>query len=241
MAERRMFHKTVVESDLFLQMPAESQALYLHICMHADDDGFVNNTRQLTRMCGAKAAHLTALCEKNFLIPFEDVAVVRHWRVANSLKNDRLKPLRYPKIAKKIYIQENKIYTTTKKVGAVNLFQRRQAALESSWNPNRKEGNVTEKEKNQTECILAEDVGVAFQTVREQTKLKFLHGLLGKGVVFLSELQIEDLLDRLGLDGFDYYVEKLADYILKNEYKVKNHYTTILKWWGEDKGVNQDG
>lgn len=240
MAERRMFHKAVVESDLFQQMPAASQALYLHICMHADDDGFVNNPRQLARMCGAKESHLATLSEKNFLMPFEDVAVVRHWRMANSLKNDRLKPLRYPQIAKKLYIQENKIYTTSKKAGAVNLFLLRQNALDSKWNPRIEEGNETEKEENKNEYMAEDDVATAIQTVRERTKLQFLHGILGKGAVFLSELQIEDLLDRLGLDGFDYYVEKLADYILKNGYKVKNHYATILKWWDEDKGVMQN-
>lgn len=241
MAERRMFHKAVVESDLFQRMPVEAQTLYLHICMHADDDGFVNNTRQLARMCGAKESHLTALAENGFLLPFEDVAVVRHWRMANSLKNDRIKPLRYPEIAKKIYIQENKIYTMSKKAGSASLFRMRRNALESNWNPKREEGNGTEKEKNKKESMVEDDVVAGFQTVREQTKLQFLRGVLGKGVVLLSELQIEDLLDRLGLDGFDYYVEKLADYILNNGYRVKNHYATILKWWDEDKGVKQDG
>ena len=62
-------------------------------------------------------------------------------------------------------------------------------------------------------------------------------GKLGKGVVLLSDEQIEDLLDKLGLDGFDHYVEKLAAFILKNDAKVKNHYATILRWWQEDRGV----
>lgn len=235
MAERRMFHTGVVESDLFQQMPLEAQALYLHICMHADDDGFVNNSRQLARMCGAEETHLTVLAENGFLLPFEDVAVVRHWRMANSLKSDRIRPLRYPEIAKKIYIQENKIYTTSKKAGSTSLFRLRRNTLDSIWNPRREENK--EKEKNKKESIAEEAVDAAFQAANERTKLQFLNGILGKGVVFLSELQIDDLLEQLGLDGFDYYVEKLADYIQKNGVKVKNHYATILKWWNEDKGV----
>ena len=55
--------------------------------------------------------------------------------------------------------------------------------------------------------------------------------------MLLSEEQMEDLLDKLGLDGFDYYVEKLADFILRNQANVSNHYATILKWWQQDKGV----
>lgn len=59
-------------------------------------------------------------------------------------------------------------------------------------------------------------------------------GELGKGVVFLTEAQIEDLLDRLGLDAFNRYVNKLSDFILRHGDKVNGHYDTILKWWRED-------
>ena len=68
-------------------------------------------------------------------------------------------------------------------------------------------------------------------------KLKLFHGELGQGVVFLSEEQIGDLLEKLDLDAFDYYVKKLADFIIKNGAKPKNHYETILKWWQQDAAV----
>ena len=61
---------------------------------------------------------------------------------------------------------------------------------------------------------------------------------MGKGVVFLSEDQIADLLDRMDVDCFDYYVDKLSCFIIKNDAKVKNHYETILKWWKQDGGLN---
>ena len=61
-----------------------------------------------------------------------------------------------------------------------------------------------------------------------------LGGELGKNVVFLSSDQISDLLDRMGMDTFDYYVDKLSAFIIKNGARVKNHYETILKWWQED-------
>lgn len=57
---------------------------------------------------------------------------------------------------------------------------------------------------------------------------------MGKGVVFLSDNQTGDLLDRMDVDAFDYYVDKLANFIIRNDAKVKNHYETILKWWRED-------
>ena len=69
------------------------------------------------------------------------------------------------------------------------------------------------------------------------SKVGVIGGELGKGVVFLSDEQVEDLLDKLGVDAFDYYVEKLAAFIIDKGKRVKNHYTTILKWWREDSGL----
>lgn len=69
-------------------------------------------------------------------------------------------------------------------------------------------------------------------------KLKLFGGQLGKGVVLLTDEQVADLLDRMDIDLFDYYVEKLSKFIIKNNAKVKNHYETILKWWREDSRVN---
>lgn len=67
-----------------------------------------------------------------------------------------------------------------------------------------------------------------------EKKVKVIGGELGKGVVVLSDEQMEDLLDKMGVPVFDYYVDKLAAFIIKNDAKVMNHYETILKWWNED-------
>lgn len=65
-------------------------------------------------------------------------------------------------------------------------------------------------------------------------KLKAVGGELGKDVVFLTDEQMEDLLDKMGIETFDHYMDKLSNFIIKNDAKVKNHYETILKWWQED-------
>lgn len=67
--------------------------------------------------------------------------------------------------------------------------------------------------------------------------VKVFGGELGKDVVFLSDNQISDLLDKMGIEAFDHYVEKLSHFIIKNNAHVKNHYETILKWWQEDSSV----
>lgn len=65
-------------------------------------------------------------------------------------------------------------------------------------------------------------------------KITAVGGKLGKGVVYLTQEQMEDLMEKLGLEAFDRYMEKLADFIIEKKANVKNHYATILKWWRED-------
>lgn len=67
-----------------------------------------------------------------------------------------------------------------------------------------------------------------------ESTVNVIGGKLGKNVVFLSQAQMEDMLDRMGLEAFDYYVDKLSSFILKNDAHVKNHYETMLRWWQED-------
>ena len=69
--------------------------------------------------------------------------------------------------------------------------------------------------------------------------LKVCGGTLGKGVVLLTEEQDADLLDRLGLDVYDYYMDKLSTYIIQNNAHIRNHYETILKWWREDRRIQR--
>ena len=70
-------------------------------------------------------------------------------------------------------------------------------------------------------------------------ELKYFQGELGKGVVMLSDEQVDRLLESLGLDAFDHYVSKLANFIIKNGATVKSHYDTILKWWRADSAVDK--
>ena len=71
----------------------------------------------------------------------------------------------------------------------------------------------------------------------ESKVVRAVGGTLGKGVVFMSDEQVEDLLDRMGIEAFDHYVDKLSDFIIKNGARVKSHYETILKWWKEDSSL----
>ena len=90
MANRRMLNKTVVESDPFFEMPADSQALYMHLVLNADDEGFVGNPETIRRMTGFSKDSLRLLIAKGFLISFQSgVVVVTHWEMQNKIQPSR--------------------------------------------------------------------------------------------------------------------------------------------------------
>ena len=112
MAERRMFAKTIIDSDAFLDMPATSQLLYFHLCMRADDDGFINSPRKVQRVVGCSDDDLRLLIAKRFLIPFESgVVVIKHWRIHNYIRQDRYKETVYQEEKAQLIEKENKAYT----------------------------------------------------------------------------------------------------------------------------------
>lgn len=118
MAERRMFAKTIIDSDAFLDMPLSTQALYFHLSMRADDDGFINSPKKVQRMVGCGDDDLKLLIAKNFLIPFESgVVVIKHWKIHNYIRNDRYKPTIYKEEKSQLYLKDNNAYTLDKNLG----------------------------------------------------------------------------------------------------------------------------
>ena len=90
MAQRRMFSRKITETDRFLEMPLSSQALYFHLNMGADDEGFIDKAKTIQRTIGASDDDMKLLIAKGFLIPFDSgVVVIRHWRIHNYIRSDR--------------------------------------------------------------------------------------------------------------------------------------------------------
>ena len=108
MAEKRMFSRELVESDDFLDLPLAAQALYIHICMEADDDGFVNNANRIRRVVGATQEDYQTLFDRGYLIQMSNgLVVVAHWRICNTIRKDRRKPTVYQSEYKKLKICDN--------------------------------------------------------------------------------------------------------------------------------------
>ena len=112
MAERRMFAKTIIDSDQFLDMPLSTQALYFHLAMRADDDGFVNNPKRIQRSIGASDDDCKLLIMKRFILTFDTgVIVIKHWRMHNYIQKDRYKPTVYQQEMEQLTVKENGSYT----------------------------------------------------------------------------------------------------------------------------------
>jgi len=105
-----MFSKTITENDDFLNMSLSTQALYFHLGIQADDDGFVSPNR-IMRMIGAMIDDLNVLIAKKFVIPFENgVVVIRHWKINNYIQSDRKKDTVFLKELAKLSEDNNGVY-----------------------------------------------------------------------------------------------------------------------------------
>ncbi len=105
-----MFDLAIVRSDQFLDMALSTQALYFHLGMNADDDGFVT-PRMIMRMLGSTIDELKVLISKEFVIPFDDgVVVIKDWKNNNLIRSDRYKPTIYQKHLEKLKTNTSNSY-----------------------------------------------------------------------------------------------------------------------------------
>lgn len=220
MAERRMFAKTVIDSDSFIDMPLSTQALYFHLSMRADDDGFVNNPKKIQRMIGCGDDDLKLLIAKNFIIPFDNgIVVIKHWKIHNYIRSDRYKPTVYQEEKAQLSIKSNKAYT----LGIPNGYQ-----LDTQVRLGKDRiGKVSIGEESvDTEDVPNTDVGNTPPPPRKPGKHKY-----GE---YQHVLLTDDEVAKLGLE----YGEELTDeavvfldeYIEMKGYKAKSHYLAIRKW-----------
>ena len=120
MANKRMFCLDIVNSDAFLDMPLSAQALYFHLGMRADDDGFIGNPKSIQRLAGASQDDLMLLITKRFLIAFDNgVIAIKHWRMNNYIQKDRKKDTVYIELLNSLEVKENGSYTEKKKMDTV--------------------------------------------------------------------------------------------------------------------------
>jgi uncharacterized phage protein (TIGR02220 family) len=110
-AERRMFAKTIIDSDAFLDMPISARLLYYDLAMRADDDGFINSPKKIMKFIGATNDDMNILILRKFIIPFDNgVVVIKHWRIHNYIRKDTYNETSYKEEKAMLELDENKAY-----------------------------------------------------------------------------------------------------------------------------------
>lgn len=236
MAERRMFSKTVIDSDTFLDMPPTTQNLYFHLSMRADDDGLVNNPKKIQRMVGANEGDLKLLLAKGYIIAFESgIIVIRHWRLHNyirknrykgtacrdemrllhatetgeyELKNDAWLPTGIPNDIPTVYQMETQVRLGKVSIGKDNILcAPDEPARETK--PEKK-GSSTPKKPKTSKHKYGEYENV----------------LLSDGELDKLKNRFPDYLERM---------ERLSGYIASKGTKYMSHYATICNWAKNEK------
>lgn len=116
MAERRMFAKTIIDSDAFLEMPMSARLLYYDLGMRADDDGFVNNPRKIMKFIGSTTDDMNILIARKFILPFDSgVVVIKHWRIHNYIRKDTYNETTYKEEKAQLVLDDNKTYKLLEK------------------------------------------------------------------------------------------------------------------------------
>ena len=219
MAERRMFTMKIIDSDAFLDMPLSAQALYFHLNMRADDDGFINNPKRILRTTGAADDDLKLLLLKRFVIGFDrGVIVIKHWRMHNTLRKDRYNPTQYQEEFKMLALKPNNSYT---ELPAGNQ-------VETVWQPNGNQlvpqysiGKVSEDKKS-----------IGKDNAAEAKPTRHKYGAYQN--VLLTDEDLEKLKKEFPSD-WERRIERLSEYIASTGKKYKNHLATIRSWARNDK------
>ena len=215
MAERRMFTKKVTDDDNFMALSSSAQALYLHLSMSADDDGFCNQVSISMFKAHASIQDLQALMEKRYIYQFENgVIVIKHWRMANALRKDRYTPTVFQEELAHLDVKTNGSYTWLPsgcQVVAERLPQDRLGKDRLG--------------KDSIECI---PDSIESEPSPKKKPAKHKHGEYQK--VLLTDNEVEKLIEEYGKDMVVKLIKFLDEYIEMKGYKAKNHYLAIKKW-----------
>lgn len=217
MAERRMFAKTIIDSDAFLELPLTAQAVYFHLAMRADDDGFINSPKKIQRMVGGSDGDLQELIGKRFILSFPSgVVVIKHWKIHNYIQKDRYIPTVYNEEKSRLRIKENKAYS---------LMDTECIQTVSKMDTQVRLGKVS-IDKNNTPSISPPGGANTAEEEKKAYGEEF-------SLVRLSEREYGKLAERMGKSSAADYIDRL-DRWLAEGHRKKNHYATLLNWYRKD-------
>lgn len=221
MTQRRMFSRKITETDHFLEMPLSSQALYFHLNMGADDEGFIDKAKTIQRTIGASDDDMKLLIAKGFLIPFESgVVVIRHWRIHNYIQADRFQATIHQNEKEQLEFDKSKIASIKPLDQCIqNVY------------------------KMDTQVRLGEDsldkdrLDKVNNLYSGEDEKKSLSQIIKSSTVKINDRQIQQIQEYIGLDNMtvdmiDYAIQLTEDAGAESF----NYLNKILKSW-KDKGL----
>ena len=230
MADKRMFSVNVIDSDLFLDMPLTTQALYFHLAMRADDDGFIGNPKKILRMICASEDDLKVLLSKQFLIPFESgIVVIRHWKIHNYIRKDCYKSTIYADEASQIQTDDKGMYQKVPISNTPSLQDRNGCVTDTLQARN---GTVSQISIDK---IRKDKISIDKEREREEertpTPSAMRYGLYNN--VILTDAELEQLALDYPCD-YKNMIENLSVYMKTHGKLYADHYAMICKWARED-------
>ncbi|HFJ5786140.1 replisome organizer [Enterococcus faecium] len=234
MAERRMFAKTIIDSDAFLDMPLSTQALYFHLSMRADDDGFINNPKKIQRMVGCGDDDLKLLMAKRFILVFESgVIVIKHWKIHNYIRNDRYKPTLYQDEKALLADKDNKAYTFAEELSKhdekLGIPDDNQAVYQMDTQVR------LGKDRLGKDRLGKDSKEIKDLTPSKKSKAKPIRHKYGEYKnVLLSDEQMEKLKTEFPND-YQERIERLSEYCESSGKTYKNYLATIRSWARKEK------
>lgn len=215
MAERRMFAKTIIDSDAFLDMPMSARLLYYDLGMRADDDGFVNSPKKIMRMIGATQDDLSILALRKFIIPFDvGIVVIKHWKIHNYIRKDTYTETKYLEEKELLELDENKSYKLKNIKSNVSVDETStQVRL----------GKDSIGKDSITNITTSEDKSSTVDTAKAS---KHKYGEYKH--VLLKDEELQKL--QKDFENWKELITYLDEYIEMKGYKAKSHYLAIRKW-----------
>jgi len=220
MAERRMFAKTIIDSDAFLDMPISARLLYYDLGMRADDDGFVNSPKKIMRMIGATQDDLSILALRKFIIPFENgIVVIKHWKIHNYIRKDTYSETKYLEQKEQLELDENNAYRIKKDDCNISVDE-----------PSTQDRLGKDRLGKDNIYIPASEVETSPADTAKASKKDAMpkHKYGEYKHVLLKDEELQKLKEQY--ENWEELIRYLDEYIEMKGYKAKSHYLCIKKW-----------
>ena len=218
MAERRMFAKTIIDSDAFLDMPVTARLLYYDLSMRADDEGFVNSPKKIMRMIGASEDDLRILAGRKFIIPFESgIVVIKHWKIHNYIRKDMFHKTKYQDEKSMLMLDENNAYS----ISVTDSLQTCDDIVTNSSTQVRIGKDRLGKDR-------LEDIEPSETAPTPAKEQKHKFGEYNH--VRLTDKEYDNLKNDYGLDETKEAIKYLDEYIEMKGTKYTSHYMALRKW-----------